>query len=95
MAKINPEIDLTLCTLCGDCVAACPHGAVEIVGDRLVLDEERCVYCGDCEDLCPMGAIALPYEITVVAGRPADAPSGAAATHEEEPDGQAPNSADR
>jgi ferredoxin len=87
MAKMNPEIDLTLCTLCGDCVAACPYYAVEIVGDRLVLNEERCVYCGDCEDLCPMGAIALPYEITVVAGRPADASSGGAATQEEESDG--------
>ena len=63
--RVMPEIDVELCTLCGDCVTGCPQGAAEIVEGRVVLDEEGCVYCGSCEDICPEGAIALPYDIVV------------------------------
>lgn len=64
MAKpIMPEIDYERCNLCGDCIVRCPHGALSIAAQRIVLAEASCAYCGDCEDICPMGAIALPYEI--------------------------------
>lgn len=68
VARVMPEIDVELCTLCGDCVTGCPQGAAEIVESKVVLDEASCVYCGSCEDLCPMGAIALPYDIVVSGG---------------------------
>ncbi len=58
-----PEIDESLCNLCGDCVRGCRYGAVSIVSQRLVIDATKCAYCGDCEDLCPMGAIRLPYSV--------------------------------
>jgi len=64
MAKpVLPEIDRERCDLCGDCLSACPHGALRLAGDSLVLDEEHCAYCGDCEEICPRGAITLSFEI--------------------------------
>ncbi len=63
-SEMRPEINQELCVGCGDCVTACPHGALSLAApQRIVLDEEKCAYCGDCEDLCPVGAIALPFEI--------------------------------
>lgn len=64
--RIVPEIDEALCTLCGDCIASCPEGAVHLSSQKIIIDEDACDYCGDCEDLCPAGAIALPFEIILV-----------------------------
>jgi hydrogenase-4 component H len=64
--RIMPEIDSAHCTLCGDCVKACPSGALALHPEcGIVLDREACVYCGDCEDICPVGAIRLPYKISL------------------------------
>ncbi|MBC7317017.1 MAG: 4Fe-4S binding protein [Chloroflexi bacterium] len=58
-----PEIDKTLCTLCGYCVVACPAGALSLLEEGIHLEKGLCAYCGDCEAVCPNGAISLPYEI--------------------------------
>ena len=63
--SVMPEINQELCTLCGDCIGACPTSALAIAAERLLLDEAKCAYCGDCEDICPMGAISLPYDIVI------------------------------
>jgi pyruvate formate lyase activating enzyme len=39
------------CRLCGECVEACPHGAIQRVGDRMTVTEE-CDRCGTCVDFC-------------------------------------------
>jgi len=68
--RVMPEIDRERCTLCGDCVNACPHDALSMQPERgIVLDEEACAYCGDCEAICPSGAISLPYDIRLAPTR--------------------------
>ena len=47
------------CTLCKACVSACRQGALEIVDDRLLLDQSLCIGCGDCVPVCPNGAREL------------------------------------
>ena len=64
---VLPVILLERCTGCGDCVATCPAGALELQQGHAVLARPvDCAYCGDCEALCPEGAIALPFEIVFV-----------------------------
>ena len=39
------------CSLCGDCMAACPHHAIAQAGDRMVVTGD-CRLCGTCVDAC-------------------------------------------
>jgi len=47
------------CRLCGDCVAACPHGAIAIE-DGVVRTLVNCRRCGTCVEACVAGARQLP-----------------------------------
>ena len=63
-----PQIDIDLCTGCGDCIIACPTDALALVSGTAVLAEpDACNYCGECESICPVEAIALPYQIVIEA----------------------------
>jgi ferredoxin len=69
--RVMPEIKRELCIQCGDCLSACPQGALSASAEgQIILDEERCAYCGDCEDVCPVGAIALPFAIVLAKPKP-------------------------
>jgi pyruvate formate lyase activating enzyme len=39
------------CRLCGDCMAACPHGAIRRV-DSVVAVSDACRLCGTCAETC-------------------------------------------
>ena len=52
------QIDLDKCTGCGNCVPACPFGLLEVVDDKVQL-EEGCTFCGACQDTCDFEAILI------------------------------------
>ncbi len=44
------------CIVCGECVKACPHGAIAPMPGGVVTSRDRCVVCGTCVDRCATGA---------------------------------------
>ncbi len=69
MDELMPLIDEERCTGCGDCVEACPEGAVALVdGKASIIDPDACDYCTACEALCPQEAIRCPFEIVAAPG---------------------------
>lgn len=69
-----PQIDVTVCTGCGDCIVTCPTDALALVSGitctesvevAVLIDPSACNYCTDCETICPVEAIALPYQVVL------------------------------
>ncbi|HDD35215.1 MAG TPA: 4Fe-4S dicluster domain-containing protein, partial [Candidatus Desulfofervidus auxilii] len=52
-------LDKERCTGCGECVDACPFGALRLEKDFPVASEE-CRLCGLCVKACKEGALSLP-----------------------------------
>jgi len=53
-------VDEEKCTLCGDCVEACPWQALSLADGKLAVDRDLCAECGACLRVCLLGAI---YEV--------------------------------
>lgn len=52
------RIDIENCTGCGNCVAVCPFGLLEVVDDKVRL-KEGCTLCGACKEACACEAIII------------------------------------
>jgi NAD-dependent dihydropyrimidine dehydrogenase PreA subunit len=55
------SVDDGACIACGDCVEACPFGAMALER-KAVVSWERCMGCGVCEGLCETGAVTLALD---------------------------------
>lgn len=55
------EVRHSLCSLCEQCITACPYGARrrDEEEDRIVVDELMCQGCGSCAMVCPNSASVL------------------------------------
>jgi len=52
-------IDENKCQGSGECLKACPHGALGIMKGKAVIDHDRCDLDGLCIPACPHGAIHI------------------------------------
>ena len=50
-------VDEARCTGCGECVRACPKGAITLETGVAHIEGDRCTACGACIEVCPQGAI--------------------------------------
>ncbi len=50
------------CIGCGSCVDYCPMGAISLIDNRAVIDQDECVECGVClrVKVCPVEALYQP-----------------------------------
>ena len=59
-ARLRRYVDEKNCSLCEECVKACPQGVFLREGDRIiVVNEERCVRCNACVAGCPRRAVLM------------------------------------
>lgn len=57
----KPEIDISSCSFCGECVRRCPNGAVSLdaEGKEIGINLDMCIFCYLCEEVCPTGAVKM------------------------------------
>ncbi|MEN6507518.1 MAG: electron transfer flavoprotein subunit alpha [Smithella sp.] len=69
------DVDKDKCIGCGNCIDACPFGALSLVDDMVVVND-KCTGCGACLLACPMHALNLPQERPKATGESLSSYSG-------------------
>lgn len=59
LGRVNPACKEMLCTQCGDCLGACPSGAL-FLQPYPKIDAEKCMSCFCCVEACSEKALAIP-----------------------------------
>ncbi len=60
VGKKNRKLHIDFwCEGCGKCVYRCKQEALEIIGDKAVVNKEKCVLCGYCSSVCPVFAVKI------------------------------------
>ena len=49
-------INRSLCVCCHNCASDCPMQAIDFVGTKYQIDQDKCVQCGLCAKVCHTGA---------------------------------------
>jgi fumarate reductase flavoprotein subunit len=49
-------IDREICACCHNCATECPMQAIDYVGTKYQIDQDKCVQCGLCAKVCHSGA---------------------------------------
>ena len=59
--EVYPAVDPARCVLCGDCMRACPVGAITMDPGSTPprFDYRACIRCLCCHELCPQRAIVF------------------------------------
>jgi uncharacterized protein (DUF362 family)/Pyruvate/2-oxoacid:ferredoxin oxidoreductase delta subunit len=54
---VRPVVRREVCTGCGECVAICAAGAINLSSGRAGVDDRMCTSCMCCHEACSVGAI--------------------------------------
>jgi len=59
-SRYRPQVEVDLCSACGECESRCHFGAIAVGDDDVaIVDEHLCMGCGQCDIVCPEEAIAM------------------------------------
>jgi ferredoxin len=61
LGTVRPLCNEALCNRCGDCLSACPSGAISIEPHPRI-DPEKCLSCFCCVEVCPEKVFVLPVQ---------------------------------
>ena len=59
--KVVASVHHSLCSLCQQCIDACPYGArsIDVDREKVLVNPAMCQGCGSCAAICPNGAAVL------------------------------------
>jgi hypothetical protein len=60
-STVAPLVSAEHCTVCGACLKACAHAAIEGTDGKARIDSERCTGCGRCIAVCEPKAIRIQW----------------------------------